>query len=525
MLLVSDLLELFFRGRWHRTADVTMNDSILVLELLQTYFGYSSFRGQQRAVIEHVLSGQHALVIMPTGMGKSLCYQIPALAHAAKHAHPNECSKRGLTLIISPLIALMKDQVDSLIKRRILASFINSSLTRNEREKRYAAVAQGDFNLLYVTPERFRKPEFLDVISRRRIDCLAVDEAHCISEWGHDFRPDYTRLQEFRSLLGHPTTIALTATATPDVQRDIIQQLGLTEGEVRLFHEGIDRPNLQLTVENVWDDDEKLAQFLSIRNKQIKTSGCGIVYFTLIKTLTKFSERLQESRVPHVCYHGDLERQERKRIQSEFMHGSSNLVLATNAFGMGIDKEDIRFVVHAEIPGSMESYYQEIGRAGRDGLPSRCTLLYDERDLATQMEFIRWSNPDAEFYRRVYDFLVSDMEQISAFGMEWLKQKLHGKQRHDHRLETVLSMLDRHAVIEGTVDPFNLEVIAELSPQLCDQPHLEEKLRRDMEKLYKLLEYVKCDGNRKKFIHDYFGLPYPSSTDATRSRHCELQTE
>ena len=220
-------------------------------------------RGQQLAVMEHVLAGNHALVIMPTGMGKSLCYQIPALMLTAEDSASN--GKPPLALVLSPLIALMKDQVDALQVRGVACTFINASLSRQQREARYESVGNGEYRLLYVTPERFRKPEFLDVIGQRQVNLLAVDEAHCISEWGHDVRPDYTRLDKFRHLLDDPTVIASTATATPDVQRDIISQLGFEPDQVRLFHEGIDRPNLRLRVTDVWGDDDKLAQIVRIR--------------------------------------------------------------------------------------------------------------------------------------------------------------------------------------------------------------------------------------------------------------------
>lgn len=462
-------------------------------EILLEYFGHTTFRGQQETIIRHVLNGEHALVIMPTGMGKSLCYQIPALALP------------GLTVVISPLIALMKDQVDGLVQRGIDAAYINSSLNKTEREKRYAAVAAGEYRLLYVTPERFRKPDFVELIAKRRVALLAVDEAHCISTWGHDFRPDYTRLREFRKVLGKPVTLALTATATPEVQTDIITQLGLAKAQVRIFHEGIARPNLHLAVEEVFGEQQKREHIMAVRSAN---PGNGIAYFALIKSLQSMSEQLHSRRVAHLRYHGDLDTLERKRVQNRFMQGEGNLALATNAFGMGIDKENIRFVLHAEVPGSMEAYYQEIGRAGRDGKRADCILLYDEQDLLIQMEFIRWNNPGAAFYERLYNFLIEDLEQANAFGIEGLKEKLHFKNKHDYRLETALGILDRYNVTEGSLEEKNLAVIAELPGQLADDDFLNAKLQREQRKLYALVQYVQTERCRKAFIHEYFGLPH-----------------
>ncbi|MCB9206489.1 MAG: ATP-dependent DNA helicase RecQ [Ignavibacteriales bacterium] len=464
----------------------------LALNILKEKFGHNNFKGEQEKIIfELVNNKNHCLVLMPTGAGKSICYQIPALLFD------------GGTIVLSPLIALMQDQVDALKKKNISANFINSTISSKDRQTRLNDFIKGKIKLLYITPERFRKKDFVEQIKSIKISLLAIDEAHCISEWGHDFRPDYSRIAEFREILGNPLTIALTATATAEVQKDIVEKLGLTNEKIKLFHQGIQRPNLRLETADVYDETETMNEI----EKAIKNfNGSGIIYFSLIKKLERYSQLLNSKKIPHKIYHGKLEAKRRKQIQREFISGNQKIILATNAFGMGIDKPDIRFVIHAEVPSSIESYYQEIGRAGRDGEHSLCKLLYNKEDLYTQMEFIKWANPDVDYYNRIYELISEDISKSNSLGIDHLREQMSFKDKNDFRVETVLAMLDRYGVTEGSLENKNLIIQSDLPEELSDENRLKEKLMNDNKKLLAVVNYFKTENCRRVYISEYFGF-------------------
>jgi ATP-dependent DNA helicase RecQ len=366
-----------------------MTDTSGALAALREYFGFDDFREGQREVIEAVLAGYDTIVVMPTGGGKSLCYQLPALI------------KDGATVVVSPLIALMKDQVDALQARGLPATFVNSSIDFEEQKSRIRALRRGDFKLVYVAPERFRSTHFVEALQSANVSLFAVDEAHCVSTWGHDFRPDFLRLKQAIQEIGRPQVVALTATATPYVRADIIEQLGLQA--TRAFVSGFDRPNLAIRVVHTQKEREKIAY---IRALASAPGGSGIIYSSTRKSVEQVTRRLQDAGLSVVAYHAGMEDAERVRAQDEFMSGARQMIVATNAFGMGIDKSDIRFVAHYHLPGSIEAYYQEIGRAGRDGLPSTCVLLFNYADKRTQDYFIEGSYPPPEVIAKVYEALV-----------------------------------------------------------------------------------------------------------------------
>jgi ATP-dependent DNA helicase RecQ len=358
----------------------------------------------------------------------------------------------GATLVVSPLIALMKDQVDALRARDLPATFINSSLAEREQWSRIEALRRGEFKLVYVAPERFRSGRFLDALQSLNVSLFAVDEAHCISTWGHDFRPDYLKLknvvQTLNSAGRRAQTLALTATATPYVRSDIIQQLGLTKPET--FVSGFDRPNLTIDVVHTEKEREKVARIKRLAQTH---AGSGIIYTATRKAVEQVAAQLQAQGLTVSAYHAGMGDGVRIKAQEDFMSGRAQMIVATNAFGMGIDKPDVRFVAHYQMPGSIEAYYQEIGRAGRDGLPSSCVLLFNYADKNTHDFFIEGSYPSAETVRDVYQVLVATgLKRIELSAAEIAKRS---GAKNEMAIQSSLYLLERAGHIHRLANPRN----------------------------------------------------------------------
>ena len=484
-----------------------------VLETLELYFGFTSLRPGQNEVVEAVMQGRDALAIMPTGGGKSLCYQLPALCRG------------GVTIVVSPLIALMKDQVDALVARGIPAAAINSSLGADEYRQVMADFRAGTLRLVYVAPERFGQEGFMNTLSRMPVSLLAIDEAHCLSQWGHDFRPDYLRLGRVREALGCPQTIALTATATQFVREDILRTLQLREPAVIVS--GFGRENLDFAITHC---DSHRAKYDRIRRIMQKWKT-GIVYCSTRKNVMRVYDEIRDAGLRVVAYHAGMTDEEREFSQNDFISGRADVVVATNAFGMGIDRADVRFVVHFEIPGSVEAYYQEAGRAGRDGEPAVCELLFNHVDLKTQEFFFEGSNPPLLLIRSLYHMLCAECSR-EAHELQWTVDEMAerlGKDVNPMAVGTALSVLIHAGAIQRfDVPGRNLKGTRVLDPEVSfamlpiDSGKLEEKARRDHLKIEAITKYAYSTGCRQQWILEYFG-----EKDAEPCGHCDScrQTE
>lgn len=478
---------------------------------LERHFGFREFLPGQETVVASLLAGRDTLAVMPTGGGKSLCYQLPAMV------------MDGVTLVVSPLIALMKDQVDGLLRKGIPATLVNSTLSASEQSERLREIAAGRYKLVYIAPERFRSPSFLHALQQVPVALVAVDEAHCLSQWGHDFRPDYLRLSLALEALDFPQTAAFTATATPEVREDILQVLKLRDPYISIS--GFERPNLSLRVTHCEGNREKYARLQEL----IATHRTGIVYCSTRKRVEEVSASLSGLGVKLVAYHGGMDDRDREWAQNVFLDRSYDVVVATNAFGMGIDRPDVRFVAHFDVPGSIEAYYQEAGRAGRDGEPAECELLFNYADTRTQEFFIEGNNPGAHLIRDLYALvrrLCGQSNEGVLMTLQEIAETLNLK--NSMQVSSAISHLVRAGLLErydvpgertrGTrlTDP---SLRAETLP--IDEASLLEKDRRDRAKLEAMIRFCyDHETCRQRWILEYFG-----ESDSSPCGTCDFCTE
>jgi ATP-dependent DNA helicase RecQ len=462
-------------------------------QLLLDKFKFAQFRGVQKKVIERLMSGSSVLSLMPTGTGKSLCYQYMAFLQKSDE----------IVLVISPLIALMQDQVQKAQDLGLRATFINSSISADEKRLRLKNLTENKYQILFVTPERFKKNDFLEVIQKTKVSLFVVDEAHCASLWGHDFRPDYARLHEFALICKNPKILALTATATPRVQKEICKILQL-DFENDLILGGIERPELALSVIDIYGETEKFEAMYKVM--QDNQSVSGIVYFSLILTLDKFAQFLSRKNIQFTLYHGDLPPHVRRRNQKEFISDQIHWILATPAFGLGVDKPNIRYVLHSEIPSTLESYFQEVGRAGRDGQNAQATLFYDQEDVSIQMQFLDWAYPDKEFIKKVYLLIEKNEAQVSLEGFEYLREQMVFKNRKDFRVNAAVSILNRWGCLEEVDTKFGYKAICPPDENLFQNENQSELKKEHQKKLLEILRWAQNTENcRLKSIYLYFG--------------------
>ena len=454
---------------------------------LRETFGLEKLRRGQAEVIRSVLEGNNTLAIMPTGAGKSLCYQLPSL-HLP-----------GTTIVVSPLISLMKDQVDKLHEAGLEASQLNSALTTEEHDANLEQIQTEQSDFVFVTPERFTDPEFLADVRKRAVNFVVIDEAHCISEWGHDFRPAYLSLGAAVKTLGSPPVLALTATATSEVTADIEKQLDL--GKLQIVKTGIYRPNMYFEVRRVTNEREKHEQLIRILNEH---EGAGIIYAATVKTVEELTDWLKSFDFLIEKYHGRMKASERKRNQEAFMNDELKAIVATNAFGMGIDKPNIRFVVHYQMPGSLEAYYQEAGRAGRDNEAATCSLFYLLDDRRTQQFFLGGKHPKFDDILAVYQSLETLNAAETPVALSTIQEQANTVSAA--KVRVVLSLLKEMKIVKELRGlQFRLLTADVKRPELEELARVsEEKVNKDKEKLERMMQYGQSATCRWRLLHDYF---------------------
>jgi ATP-dependent DNA helicase RecQ len=463
-------------------------------EVLRRRFGFEDFRPGQEEVVLRVLAGENVLAVMPTGGGKSLCYQLPAVMLP------------GATVVVSPLIALMQDQAAGMIAggiARDAVAVINSTIRLTEQAQRLGQVAAGKAKIVLVAPERFRNQRFMEALERARLSLLAIDEAHCISEWGPDFRPDYLFLRDVIQALGRPRVLALTATATPEVQRDIVARLGLEQAATVVA--GFDRPSLHLEVIPCADEAAKLHQVHLLARR-----GPGIVYCGTRRDCEQVALFLQRAGLRADYYHGRLDSQERVRVHSAFSAGELDAIAATTAFGMGIDKADIRYVAHYDVPASLEEYYQQAGRAGRDGEPARCVLLYDPDDFGLQRFLIDGSWPSGEDLHRTFAALVAAAREGQALIAP--RDLESAAALDDTRMRVAIRELERAGAVRRVLDTPRGEMVVNLLTETLTERTVVEReaemasvKQGRYQKMEQMRAYAEATGCRMAIIRRYFG--------------------
>ena len=459
---------------------------------LQEKFGFGSFYPGQEEVVSRVLQRQDTLAILATGAGKSLTYQLPALL------------LEGTTVVVSPLIALMKDQLDMLRERGITdVVALNSTLSEEQELNARERIGSGTVRIVYTTPEKLEDDTFLRLLQSIRVPLFVVDEAHCISQWGHDFRPAYLALGGVIAKLGHPTVLALTATATPSVREDILHQLGIEH--VKPIVRGFDRPNLVYETRKADKEADKLRILTSLFAGNEALAGTGIIYTATIKNALEVQRFLShELGIPAAVYHSKLHKEERTSVHNLFMDETIRAVVATNAFGLGIDKPNIRFVVHYDLPGSLEAYTQEAGRAGRDGLASRCILIYRMSDTRVQNYFLTGKYPDVEEVQRVFGTIEVFCDQAGGVSMIDLRKIL---QLPLTKLKVILALLKKSGYIEHVgKSAYGLtEAVLKHRDLILNLANYDTKKSYDQSKLAMMLQYAETVSCRRRFILNYFG--------------------